>query len=261
MIISVLGEPYSFHHVAAMQYWDMQQHFHFHLHFDELIASVQDGQADFGLIAVENTIAGDVPGNYARVANSGLFIHGEIFLHLDMHLAAKEAVPLSAIHTVISHQMALKETAPFFLPYPGIRKMPVESTSSAAKYVSEQNDPVLAAVANSAAIRFFKLQIISKNIDNLPNNVTRFLILCKKERKSDATPGKIKASMLLRSGIHEGLHQHLRLQRPLENGAVYAECHETGSEEWQQKLNNLVAKGVNIQLLGVYPEGITASGT
>lgn len=261
MIISVLGEPYSFHHVAAMQYWDMQQHFQFHHHFDKLISSVQDGSADYGLIAVENTIAGDVPGNYGRVAQSGLFVHGEIYLHLDMHLAAIQQVPVSAIHTVISHPMALNETAPFFIPYPAIQKKPADSTSSAAKYVSEQNDPGLAAIANSAAIRFFNLQIISKNIDNLPNNVTRFLILCKNERQADATHGKIKASMLLRSNAHEHLKTDLQVLRSLENGTLYAECHAASEAIMQQQLNKLISENPEIRLLGIYPEGITASGT
>lgn len=261
MIVSVLGEPYSFHHVAAMQYWDRDQQFQFHHDFDALIASVRNNVADFGLIAVENTIAGDVPGNYARVADSGLFIHGEIYLHLDMHLAAKHAVPLEQIHTVISHPMALKETAPFFLSYPAIQKIPADSTSSAAKFVSEQADPGFAAVANTAAIRFFNLQIISKNIDNLPNNVTRFLILCKIDNRSNATSGKLKASMLLQGHIQGALSQCLHLQRTVNQGLVYAECHETDPALIEQNLHKVQSHGVDIQLLGVYPGGVTVSGT
>ncbi len=260
MIVSVLGEPYSFHHVAAMQLWDREIQYRHLRDFDQLIRSVQDAEADYAVIAVENTIAGDVPGNYPRVAGSGLRICGELYLHLDMHLAAKQQIPIQELHSVISHPMALKETAPFFQPYPHIRLLPADSTSTAAKFVSEEKDPGLAVIANSAAIRFFNLQIISKNIDNLPNNVTRFLILSKNSPNPDATGKPIKASLLLVGKVDEELAPFVQLGRTLPDGRLYIECQHTDPEVLRHITERLItgeAKGI---LLGMYPIGITASG-
>lgn len=260
MKVSILGEPYSFHYIAAMQYWNSEvECVSFH-DFDSLIAAVQQGNTDGGVIAVENTIAGAIPGNYKRIAESGLFITGEIFVHLDMHLAAKSLVPIGSISTVTSHPMALKETADFFKPYPNIRLIPSVSTSTAAKTVSESEDPGLAAIANLAAIRFFNLQIIAKNIDNLPNNATHFLILSKESNNNDATTSKVKASLLLPEGAGLPVGTAL-LTRIIDNGASYVELPENESQHVNATIASILASTPGAKVLGIYPGGTTVSGS
>lgn len=260
MIFSMLGEPYSFHHVAAMQYASPDIHCHFHAGFDEVLQDLAAGTADRAIIAVENSIAGDVPGNYARVLRSGAHISGEIFLHLDMHLAGKHIVPVEQLHTVISHPMALKETAVYFRAYPHIRLMPATSTSAAARMVTEQNNPGVAAVANLAAIRFFNLQLIAKNIDKLPNNVTRFLILSNEATPLHATHDTVKASFSLMPGsaYPEG---PLGMTRLLDTGEVYLELPVDAAGTVSTRVQAILGTIAGAQLLGMYPEGAFVSGS
>lgn len=260
MTFSMLGEPYSFHHVAAMQYASPDINCHFHAGFDEVLADLAAGTADHAIIAMENSIAGDVPGNYARVLRSGARICGEIFLHLDMHLAGKQSVPVDQLHTVISHPMALKETAAYFRAYPNIRLLPATSTSSAARMVSEQTDPCVAAVANLAAIRFYNLQLIAKNIDKLPNNVTRFLILSNESMPLHATQDTVKASFSLMPGSNfpEG---PLGMTRLLDTGEVYLELPVDTVGIVTTRVQAILGSIAGAQLLGIYPEGAFVSGS
>ncbi|HNO27306.1 MAG TPA: prephenate dehydratase domain-containing protein [Chitinophagales bacterium] len=260
MRISLLGEPYSFHHVAATQYWGIDTDILFLDDFDEVIKAVQNGLADHCIIAVENTVAGEVPGNYKRVVNSGLHIEGEINLHLAMHLAAKQVVPVETLHAVISHPMALKETAAFFLNYPSIKRISASSTSAAVKTVAESDDEGMAAIGNTSAIRFYNLQIIVKNIDNLPNNITRFLILSKQYGNPDATSSPVKASVKLLSAS-PALPVSIGLRRDFDDRITYVELPEGPLALILEQIDRLRAAAEDVTLLGVYPTGETASGS
>lgn len=260
MRISLLGEPYSFHHVAAMQYWGMDADYRFYDDFRDVVSAVQQGTTDKCIIAVENSVAGDVPGNFGLVCESGLFIHDEINLHLAMHLAAKDVVPVDSLHTVISHPMALKETAFYFQQHPEIRLIPATSTSAAVKAVAESNDPGFAAIGNTSAIRFYNLQVIVKNIDNLPNNITRFLILSKENPHLDATSAPVKASVKL-SSASGALAANIRLRRDFSDGITYVEIAETHVEQVMEQIARLRMTDDSLVLLGLYPTGVTVSGS
>jgi prephenate dehydratase len=260
MRISLLGEPYSFHHVAALQYWGMDDDMLFCDDFAQVIDAVLNGTSDMCIIAVENTVAGDVPGNYARVVESGLFIHGEINLHLAMHLAAKKEVTVDSLHTVISHPMALKETASYFVHYPKITLVPATSTSAAVKSVAESADPGVAAIGNTSAIRFYNLQIIVKNIDNHPNNITRFLILSKKSRNLDATAAMVKASLRVVSAP-PAFPATIKLRRDLKDGSAYIEIAENHTDQVVEQVNRITGTMGEVVVMGIYPTGVTVSGS
>ncbi|MBK8343646.1 MAG: hypothetical protein IPL12_10255 [Bacteroidetes bacterium] len=112
--IYFLGEPFSFHYLAAQAFFGGDNQFVSAASFDAIIEQTRLNENSFGVMAVENTLAGDVPGNFIRIANSGLTICGSITLPVELFLAAKENISLDQLTTVYSHEMAIKETSTFF---------------------------------------------------------------------------------------------------------------------------------------------------
>ncbi len=255
--IYFLGEPFSFHYLAAQAFFGGDNQFVSAASFDAIIEQTRLEENSFGVMAVENTLAGDVPGNFIRIANSGLNICGAITIPVELFLAAKGNIPLEQLTTVYSHEMAIKETTTFFSQYPNIQFIATPSTSGAVKLVAEHDDKNIAAIGNKAAISFYHLQIIATKIDNHASNFTRFLILSKKKSTSQTTfEGKIASLILQPFEMADFTAQFgadvIHLIRHTEDQNVYIETKELLPE---QIINIALKYGYNTadsRVLGIY---------
>lgn len=260
--IFYLGDLYSFHHIAATAFFGNENTFIGLSSFDEIIQTTLADKNNYAVLAVENTLAGDVPMNFERITGSGLEIIGEINVPVQLCLAAKNVLQLSEIKEVYSHQMAIKESTAFFANYLSIQFILTPSTATAVKMVaaSEKND--IAAIGNKSAINYYHLQIIADKIDDHASNLTRFLILSKNKIETDTTFSPKKASLLLQPKLGGALvnienNPQFTLHRNLETGNVYIETVDLTPEQ----LFNLKVKfeqdGHSVKVLGAYPAGIT----
>lgn len=150
--------------------------------FADLIESVKNGNADTGIMAIENTIAGSIIPNYSLIENSKLFINGEIYIRIIQNLIANEEVKIENVKDVFSHPMAIYQCSTFFKQHPQIRLVESFDTAISAKDIASSKSKSVAAIASSFAAKRYNLKILVKSIEDNKLNYTRFFELKRKPR-------------------------------------------------------------------------------
>ncbi len=154
---------------------------------------VERGAADFGIVPVENSTEGVVNHTLDTFVESELKISAEIVLEISHCLLARPGAELADIQRVYSHPQALAQCRRWISSYlPGATVVEALSTSEAARTAA--SDPQGAAIASEMAARLYELEIIRRKIEDLTQNVTRFLVIGKVQ--ADAT-GRDKTSVLM----------------------------------------------------------------
>jgi prephenate dehydratase len=156
--------------------------------FEDAFMAVESGEADLGMIPIENTIAGRVADIHHLLPESRLNIIGEYFMPIRFQLMVLPGVKRDEILTVHSHIHALGQCRKI-IRNNGWKPVVAGDTAGAAKLVSEKGDRTMAALAPRLASKLYGLDIIAENVEDTENNVTRFVILSRdekwKERKDD----------------------------------------------------------------------------
>lgn len=153
--------------------------------FRELVRSVVAGEADKGVMAIENSIAGSILPNYALLQNSSLKITGELHMHIRQNLLAVKGTKLEDIREVQSHPMALLQCTDYLDTLNDVRLVESRDTAYSAHEVSRIGDNHHAAIAGELAAKLFDLEILAPDIHTVENNFTRFLLI---EREDKAKP-------------------------------------------------------------------------
>lgn len=187
--VAIQGIATSFHEVAAFTYFDEPIDTIECLSFHALCESLKSNQADFAVMAIENSIAGSILSNYFLLQEYHFSIIGELYLPIHMHLLALPGVKLSEIKSIESHPMAIRQCSDFLFRLKGVDIRESDDTAISAKRISELKLAETAAIANEHAAKKFGLQILEKRIETNKKNFTRFLILTK-GGKPDAANNK-----------------------------------------------------------------------
>lgn len=175
--VAIQGILGSFHHEAAKHFFDDQFELLSCMNFHDLPELLHTNTAEFAVMAIENSIAGSIIPNYTIIDNSNLNIVGEVYLNIQQNLMALPDQQIKDIKTVYSHPMALLQTRVFFKQYPHIKLVEDVDTAQVAKRIKSQNLKGVGAIASKIASDIYKLDILSKNIQTIKNNATRFFIL------------------------------------------------------------------------------------
>lgn len=146
----------------------------------EVVRAVSSGQADAGVLPVENTVAGGVVAAYDALATADeLHAVAEAILRINQCLVAVPGATLADIRVVESHPIALAQCAAFLGTLGeregGIEERTASDTASAAKAVAEGVDRRRAAIARKDAARRYGLSILAEHIEDRSDNQTRFL--------------------------------------------------------------------------------------
>ena len=190
--VAIQGIATSFHEVAALTYFKEPIETVECLSFHRLCESLKDGESDYAVMAIENSIAGSILPNYFLLQTYHFNIIGELYLPIHMHLLALPGVKLADIKAVESHPMAIRQCSEYLQSLNGIELRESDDTAYSAKRVKELKLKNTAAIANEFAAKKFGLQILDKRIETHKKNFTRFLILAK--NGASATEGN-KASL------------------------------------------------------------------
>lgn len=150
-------------------------------------------EADGGVMAIENSIAGSILANYNLLQRSNLAIVGEVYLQINQNLMVNPGIKLEDIREVHSHPMAIQQCFEF-LDKQDWKLVETEDTALSAKHIHQHKSRHVAAIASDLAAELFSLEIIAPNIHSLKNNYTRFLVL-KKEDTIQEIDGADKASL------------------------------------------------------------------
>lgn len=193
--IVIQGVRGAFHEIAARQFFGEATGVVPALSFRELFVKAEDPeQTDAAVVAIENSIAGSILGNYNLLQTSDLCITGEVFLPIRQNLMVLPGTSLEDIREVHSHPMALAQCMDYLLRFPQWKLIESEDTAESAARIARENTPHIAAIGSSLAAELYGLEIIAPAIETNPANFTRFLAL---ERRSNALPvtGANKASV------------------------------------------------------------------
>lgn len=150
----------------------------FHKQFEDVFEAVNQGRARFGVIPVENSTAGSVHESYDLLMKYRFYIIGAYDLKISHCLCAKQDTDYSNIENVYSHPQALSQCNVFLksFDFTGIN---FTNTAAAAKFVSESDKTNIAAICSEDAAKKYGLKILKKNIQNVTNNTTRFIVISK----------------------------------------------------------------------------------
>lgn len=175
--IAIQGIKGSFHHQVAQEYFASEFDIDECMSFPDLVKSLLENQAQKGVMALENSIAGSIIPNYALIDNNNLHIIGEHYLDIHLNLMALNGQQINDIKEVHSHPMALLQCAPFFSQYPHIKLVESGDTAETARRIQKQKLTGIAAVAAPIAAELYDLEILSAGIHTIQSNKTRFVIV------------------------------------------------------------------------------------
>jgi chorismate mutase/prephenate dehydratase len=208
MQIAFLGPEGTFTQAAA------RKHFGHSVHtvplggIDEVFREVESGAAHFGVVPIENSTEGVINHTLDMFMNSPLRICGEVELRIHHHLLGKGR-SLKGLKRVLSHQQSLAQCREWLdTNLPALERVAVPSNAEAARLAAQ--DARAVAIAGSSAAEIYGLKVLVSNIEDEPDNTTRFLII----GKLDPLPsGDDKTSLLIsgpnRSGSLMGLLEPL----------------------------------------------------
>ncbi|EAR13352.1 putative prefrenate dehydratase [Polaribacter irgensii 23-P] len=175
--VAIQGAEGSNHHKVARDFYGPSIQLIECMSFDALVSCLLDGSAAFGIMAIENTIAGSIIPNYALIDSNNLHIIGEEYLNIHHHLMALKGQQISGIKEVWSHPMALLQCKEFFKKHPHIKLVEDTDTAEVAKRISKENLMSIAAIAPKMAAEIFDLVILEDEIQTIKENATRFVIV------------------------------------------------------------------------------------
>lgn len=176
--ISIQGFPGAFHHIAAANYEGSPVDVVGRHTFDEVIEDVLHNDAiDYGMMAIENSIAGSLLRNYSLIQNSAVQIVGETYLRIKQNLLALPGVRIEDLKEVHSHPIALAQCEEFFSVYPHIQLVSTYDTAESAYDISQNGSTEIGAIASSLAGEMYHLHTLAEGIETNKQNYTRFLVL------------------------------------------------------------------------------------
>ena len=237
---------------------------------DEVFREVESGTAHYGVVPVENSTEGVVNHTLDSFMNSSLRICGEVELRIHHHLLIGDNTQEGSISRIYSHQQTLAQCRKWLDAHmPQAERVAVSSNAQAARRLRDEWNA--AAIAGEAAAELYGLKILRRNVEDHPDNTTRFLII----GRQDIPPsGKDKTSVLIRMKNQPGaLYRVLKPfndvgldmtrieSRPSRNGNwsyvffIDFEGHRD-DEKVQRVFAALEKEALDIRLLGSYPKAV-----
>lgn len=176
--VAYQGQPGAFSHQACLTF--LAGHDAVALPtFADVIAAVTRGDADLGVLPVENSCAGPVEEVHRLLADCDLAVVGQHSLPVRMHILAVPGTKLEDVALVVSHPIALLQCAET-LKTLGLATEEALNTATAAKALAASGDKSRAVLASEAAADAYGLTILKRNVHDQPDNATSFCVLARK---------------------------------------------------------------------------------
>ena len=271
MEIGIQGGQGSFHDQAASTYFEGKEiALKPFQDFRSLAKSIQAKSLDYGVMAIENTIAGSILPNYALINEYDLKITGEIYSRIEMNLIAHEGKKAEDLDQVFSHPMALLQCADYLADYPGMKLTEYEDTADSVKMIRDKGMVNAGAIASKRAAELFNLPIIKGNIETNKKNYTRFLIMKSRMNGQEALPQKASlrivakhdpgslADILLifkRNGINLTKIQSMPILGQPYKYAFNIDVEWNDYQDYQEALSALNQKAELVKVHGEYEKG------
>ncbi len=229
---------------------------------------VEQGEVQFGVVPIENSLEGSISRVYDLLLDSSLMVCGEIELRIVHCLITSPEAQLDLIRKVYSHPQALGQCQAF-LKHLNCELVPTYDTAGSVKMIKEKGITDGGAIASPRAAEIYRMKIMSRGIEDNPNNFTRFFILA----KQDSPPtGNDKTSIVFSVRHRPGaLYEFLKELRARNINLTKIESRPTRQKPWeynfyldfeghredkapQEALDNLRNSSIFVKVLGSYPK-------
>ena len=161
--------------------------------FEGVFSAIEKGFCKYGVIPLENSLAGSVNQVYDLMQRHEFYIVRSIRQKIDHNLLVRPGVKLSAVREIYSHQHALSQCAEFLSTLKGVKIIPCENTAIAAERVSQSDRRDLAALASRSCIKLYGLECLKASVQDKDNNYTRFICISK---DLEIFPGANRTSLM-----------------------------------------------------------------
>ena len=270
--VAYSGVEGAFAHIAAKRAFPNAQLFSVG-DFKKAYRAVEMGEYDCAVLPIENSYAGDVGAVMDLMFSGSLYVNRMIELKVEHNLLACPGAKMEEIRTVVSHPQALEQCAEFIRAH-GWETLAYTNTAVAAKYVSEANDPTIAAIASDETASLFGLNILAQGVNASQVNTTRFAVFTRAPHLPDpknndgsdhfilvfTTRNEAGALALPLNiiGAHDFNMRNLR-SRPMKdvNWSYYFFVEAEGNintQSGQNMLSELSAVCAKLKLVGTYSE-------
>ena len=152
--------------------------------FATLFASIENGEADYVLAPVANSIAGPVAASVDLLQRSALVALDEVEIQIDQHLIGCPDAAFAGLQIVQSHPVALAQCRRFFADHPRLKTVIADDTAGSVAEVMQRRDATRAAIAGRRAAELYGASIIRESIQDKAENFTRFVLLSLKGNES-----------------------------------------------------------------------------
>lgn len=173
--ITFQGAPGAYSHIACKELFPGADYIASDT-FEQAMELVDNGEAVFAVIPVENSNAGRVSDVHFLLPKTDLTIVGEHFLRVEHQLLALPGAKLEEIEAAASHPQALAQCSEFLKKH-AIKALSRIDTAKSCERIVEMQDKTRAAIASKLAAEIYGLDILASNIENEANNTTRFLVM------------------------------------------------------------------------------------
>ena len=189
--VAIQGIKASFHDEASRKYfngdpievWECTT-------FSDLGQALSKSEVDFGVMAIENTIAGSLLPNYLMLENYHFKIIGEAYLRIKLNLLALPGSSIESLKYVSSHPIAIQQSLDFLLNHQHIKVLEANDTAESARTIREEKLDNHAAIASDLAATTYNLEMLAEEIETNKQNYTRFLIIGNDHLKNSETVDK-----------------------------------------------------------------------
>ena len=159
--------------------------------FRDVFTAVLDGDVGFGMIPIENALAGPINENYDLLLEfPDLHIVGETQVRVEHNLIGLPGTPLEAVKRVLSHPQGLAQSKQFLDAHPHWEAVPFYDTAGSVKHIAEVGDGSLAAIASAEAARVYGMEILVPGVETNHRNFTRFFLIARKSEPGTGVPNK-----------------------------------------------------------------------
>ena len=235
---------------------------------EDVFRAVERDEVQFGVVPAENSLEGSISRVYDLLLDSSLKVCGEIELRVVHCLIGVAASRLDSIKKVYSHPQALGQCQTF-LRHLDCELVPTYDTAGSVKMIKEMGAPDKGAVASARAAEIYGMKVLAREIEDNPNNFTRFFILA----KHDSPPSGNDKTSIVFSVKHKpgALYQSLKELASRKINLTKIESRPTRQKPWeynfyldfeghredklfQEALESLENTSLFVKVLGSYPK-------
>ncbi|MDZ7723204.1 MAG: prephenate dehydratase [candidate division KSB1 bacterium] len=175
--VAFQGARYAFSEMASQKFFGKEIECIPCKTFQTVFERVEKGDADYGVVPVENSLTGSIHRNIDLLLEHDIHIIGEVHLRVAQHLIACPGVQMQDIHMIYSHPQALEQCRSFLMSLKDVEPIASYDTAGSVKMIRDKKMMDAAAIGSRWAARDYGMTILKEEVEDIPENYTRFNVL------------------------------------------------------------------------------------